>query len=105
MWTGKRWEIDERNVMGQLAEQVVRAMYAEAAQIDDSPERKAMSDHARASESISKRRAMIDTLKNRRTVTPGDLNTNHYLLNVNNGTIDLRTDSLQARSRDDLITN
>lgn len=104
VWTGKRWEIDDGSIMGQLAEQVVRAMYAEAAQIDDKSDRKAMNAHANGSESLSRRNAMIGTLKNRRTVSPSELDTDDYLLNVNNGTIDLRTGNLKQHDRQDLIT-
>ena len=39
IWDGRRWVLDERGVIGKWAEDTVKAMYAEAGQLDDKTDR------------------------------------------------------------------
>jgi putative DNA primase/helicase len=104
IWDGRRWVLDERGVMGKWAEDTVKAMYAEVGQLDDKGDRTKLAAHAKSSESVSKRRAMIDTLKNRRTAVPEDFDSDPWLFNCPNGTLDLKTGELREHRREDLIT-
>ena len=81
-------------------------MYAEAAQIEEKPLREALADHARKSESDSKRQAMISSAKSEQGVPimPDDLDRDPWLLNVLNGTVDLQTGESKPHRRGDLIS-
>jgi putative DNA primase/helicase len=63
-------------------------------------------DHAQRSEAESKIRAMIRSAESEPEVvtTPKHLDTNPWLLNVKNGTVDLSTGQLRSHQREDLIT-
>jgi putative DNA primase/helicase len=104
VWTGKRWERDERGLMGRLAEETVKAIYREAADTDDEAERKTIAKHARSSEAQHKIKAFMELLKNRRTATPEDFDRDPMLLNCENGTLDLNTCTLRDHNRADRIT-
>ncbi len=104
VWTGKRWEQDRRGVMGRLAEKTVQAIHREAADTDDSAERKIIAKHARSSEAHHRLQAMVERLKFRRTASPEDFDRNPMLFNAANGTLDLRTGLLRDHDPADMIT-
>ncbi|MGO9019175.1 MAG: phage/plasmid primase, P4 family [Syntrophobacteraceae bacterium] len=106
IWDGRRWAIDETTRIYQFAKETVRGIYAEASQIVDDEKRKAVSKHARACESSGRLQAMLSlaqTEQNLAIVGP-NLDSNHWLLNILNGTLDLRTGELRPQRRQDLIT-
>ncbi len=115
VWDGKRW-VEEYAPVVQRAKATVRAIDAEAALISklgrdfDDTDRKAMrgmvESHAHRSESASRINSMINLAKAEKAVpvTPTELDANHWLLNVSNGTVDLKTGKLRPHSRQDLIT-
>jgi len=102
--TGARWERDEAGRVHRLAKGRVRGIYREASDADDEARRKALAKHAAASESETRIRAMIELAKSEVPVSPDDLDADPWLLNVLNGTIDLRTGKLREHRREDLIT-
>lgn len=105
-WNGKHWEVDRRREWDRRAQQTVRDLYASAAAIEDDTIRKATIDWARKSESRDKLAAMLalaETLPGV-AVTTEELDADPWLLNVQNGTIDLRTGELRPHRREDLIT-
>ncbi|WP_273378247.1 phage/plasmid primase, P4 family [Symbiobacterium thermophilum] len=106
VWTGKRWEVDESGEVQRRAKETVRSIYEEAAREVDDQRRKALSDHARRSESEARIRAMVTLACSESgvAVTPDDLDADPMLLNVANGTLDLRTGELRPHNRNDLIT-
>jgi putative DNA primase/helicase len=87
-----------------LAKETVRSIYREASDEDDEDRRKALAKHARASESETRIRAMVELAKSEIPVFPEELDADPWLLNTNNGTIDLRTGRLRDHRREDLIT-
>jgi P4 family phage/plasmid primase-like protien len=102
--TGARWERDEAGRVHRLAKETVRGIYREAADAEDEDQRKALANHAKKSESETKIRAMIELAKSELPVSPDELDADPMLLNVKNGTIDLRTGELREHRREDLIT-
>jgi putative DNA primase/helicase len=104
VWTGTRWERDDAGQVHRLAKQTVRGIYREASEEEDEDRRKALAHHARRSESETRIRAMIELAKSEVPISPDKLDANPWLLNVLNGTIDLRTEELQEHRREDLIT-
>lgn len=105
-WNKKYWEIDESGTITRLAKDVARQLYSEAASIEDSAIRKEISKYARSCESRAKILAMIELAKSLEyiTILPDQLDKDPWKLNVQNGTIDLKTGQIGTHKRDDLIT-
>jgi len=89
-----------------FAKETVAHMYEQASWERDSDRRKAQAAHATRSEAAARIGAMIDLSRSEEgiPVLPGQLDAQPYLLNVMNGTIDLRTGELREHRREDLIT-
>ena len=107
IWAGKVWEWDMGGVrIAKLAKKTARNIYREAADELDDDVRKEIVKHARATERQVRIEAMIKSAESEPgvAVNLADLDANHWLLNVNNGTIDLRTGVLKPHDRADLIT-
>lgn len=106
IWDGTRWAKDETGGIDRLARETVQAMYAEAAETEDSGTRKELARWAMSSESAGRLSAMVDLARSEPgiAVRHADLDTNPWLLNCANGTIDLRTGQLRAHNPSDLIT-
>lgn len=106
VWNQQRWEVDDGGEVERLAKETVRTIYAEAADAEDSSERKAIAAHAKSSESKARLEAMIALAESEPgiPVKPDALDADPWLLNVANGTLDLRTGELREHHRSDLIT-
>ncbi len=106
IWSGKFWRRDEDGRIYSLAKDVVVAIYAKALDMIDDADRKALISHALVSEGEVRLRAMV-TLASTEPgvpVQPEDLDTDHWLFNCQNGTLDLRTGELRPHEPGDLIT-
>jgi P4 family phage/plasmid primase-like protien len=104
VWNGSYWKPDETHQIDRLAVQTARAIYREAEQAADTTKQRALSDHARKSQS---RRATQDMISLARSLVPiasEALDRNPWLLNVKNGTLDLKTGTLREAQREDYIT-
>jgi len=88
------------------AKNTVRGMYAEAATVKDTKAREDLAEHALKSEHVARLGAMVTLAESEAKVAlvATKLDTNPWLLNVANGTLDLRTGALLPHRRDDLIT-
>ena len=106
IWDGKRWAWDETGEINRKAKTTVRAMYEEAAACRDEDIRKAIAKHAGDSEKASRVAAMIALAQSEENVPvlPAQLDADPWRLNVENGTVDLRTGNLGPHRRLDLIT-
>jgi putative DNA primase/helicase len=106
LWNDKYWEwVDDGRVCA-LALETVKGIYRQAANEADKDTRTKLVQHAGKSESEGRLSAMVTLAQS----IPGvsvkidELDTNTYLLNVNNGTVDLRTGELKAHDKYDYIT-
>ncbi|MEJ7872120.1 MAG: phage/plasmid primase, P4 family [Rubrobacteraceae bacterium] len=104
IWDGRRWSLDESGEIHRRAKRTVREIYREAADAADDETRKALGKHAKASEAENRIQAMISLAKSEVPIMPAAMDANPWLLNVSNGTVDLRTGELLEHRRDDLIT-
>lgn len=106
IWSGKVWEWDMGDKIMQLATKTVRNIYHEVANEPDDKKRKELTDHAKRSESDQRLGAMIKLARARPgiPVEVAKLNTDAWLLNCSNGTINLKTGKLQPYNKRDLIT-
>jgi len=103
-WDGRRWAINETGQAMALAEKCVRSIYKDAADNDDPDLRKALIEHARRSESLSRRKALLEGAQHKMAVRVEELDSDIWLLNVLNGVVDLRTGKLLAHDPCRLIT-
>ncbi len=104
LYDGQRWAADQCGAVKFKAAETVRNIYHEAGDALDKEERKALASHAKKSESQSRIEAMLSLAEHMIAVKPGGLDLNPWLLNVENGTVDLCTGELHLHQRDDLIT-
>ncbi len=106
IWSGKVWEWDAGDKISTLAKLAVRNIYREAANETDEKKRKDIAAHAGRSESDAKLASMINLAQSEPgiPVKPDDFDTNHWLFNCNNGTIDLRSGLLLPHRKEDLLT-
>jgi putative DNA primase/helicase len=104
IWDGARWATDVTQRIKTFAQKTVRSIYVEVEAVEDSAERKALARHATQSESGARLTEMLSIAQSLCPVTPNQFDTNPWLLNVKNGTVDLRTGDLWPARRADLIT-
>lgn len=106
IWDGTRWTRDDTGAVSRLAKETIQSIYVDAAASGDETERKALARHAMRSEAEPRIRAMIALAESEPGVPirPDDLDGDPWLLNVLNGTVDLRTGKLREHKREDLIT-
>ena len=103
VWDGTRWQ-KEPEAMLRLAVETVRTIYRQAAEAEDAEQRKALADHARRSESRRSLEAMISIAETFLAASTQDFDTDAWLFNCENGTVDLRTGELRPHERSDRIT-
>jgi putative DNA primase/helicase len=106
VWDGTRWMPDATAEAERLAKDTVRSIYGEAGEMALAEERKAVAKWAERSEKNSQIQAMMALARSEPEVPvlPAQFDVNAWLLNVKNGTIDLRTGELRPHCREDLLT-
>jgi P4 family phage/plasmid primase-like protien len=104
-WDGRRWRIDDGGHVQRLAKETVLNIYAEVAQAPDD-ERESLVEHARLSERAAKIAAMIDLSRSEPSIPilPNELDSDAWLLNCRNGTLDLRANKLAPHDPQQMIT-
>lgn len=105
-WNGQRWILDESGERMRRAAKTVRQIRRDAAECEDKKVREALWKHAHASERQPRLEAMIRLAQSRPGIYTerGTFDANPWLLNVGNGTLDLRTGRLREYNRADQIT-
>lgn len=104
LYDGRRWlKVDQARIV-ELAKDTVRAMQKEATGIEDNNERKDQGKWAFDCESDFRLSAMVKLAKGALYADATDFDTSAWLLNVLDGTIDLKTGELQGHNPNDLIT-
>ena len=105
VWTGSHWGEDVAGKMDQLAKATVRGIPEEAVGLEGDAYTKRLK-WAAASESAGRRSATIDLTRSEPgiPVLAEELDRDPWLLNVDNGTLELRTCQLRPHDRADLIT-
>jgi putative DNA primase/helicase len=105
VWDGRRWAVDDKciEVQGRAKETAI-AIFDE---IRDSTDRDARMQHAKRSQSKASIEAMIWLARSEPGIPARltDFDKDGWLLNVGNGTIELRTGQLRPHAREDLISN
>lgn len=104
LWDGHTWIEDKMKRIERVALKTFRAMYKEASELHDDTRRQELFKWAKTSEksnvflnSIHRAEAMLP-------ISQRQLNTDHFLLNCQNGILDLRTGQLLNPERRYLMT-
>ena len=100
VWDGQRWKVDIDGSIGRLAQNVADDIWREASLRDSDAVRR----FATKSASRNGINAMLALAEDMLPVGHDELDQHTWLLNVSNGTIDLRTGELRGHQREDRIT-
>ena len=105
-WAGSHWERGHDAAALNATKAVARSWRVDMAAEPDAVRRVELRRHAEKSEAASRRAAMLTLAASEPgiSVAAADLDTDPWLLNCSNGTIDLRTGTLQPHRREDLCT-
>ena len=105
VWNGKCWEDDQKNKLDCAAKRVAKELFEDAMNLEDE-ERNRMLQWAIKSESRDRRSAMIDLASKERAVISliKDYDRDPWLFNVQNGTIDLKMQTLRSHRPEDMMT-
>jgi putative DNA primase/helicase len=106
VWDGRRWPIDTTGETTRRAKRTARSIYGEAASCEDDLIRKSLGKWARASESNKMLSNMIALARSEQPIPIAveSLDAEPWLLNCEDGTIDLRTGELRDHRREDYMT-
>jgi putative DNA primase/helicase len=113
VWDGCRWRPNAEPEVQRRAGETVRSIYVEASQASDSTHRKQISEWAKKSEAHGAINAMVARARFLAPISttieafddgPEAADDAPWLLNCQNGTIDLRSGTLRPHRREDLIT-
>lgn len=112
IWSGRHWKIDNDGKAERLAQQVIKKLQIAGEEIPDDDDKekkeykKQIKNFVLKSESDSRIKAMLNQAK----VLPGipigvdDTDKDIFLLNLRNGTLDLRTGKIKQHDKKDYIT-
>ena len=106
IFDGRRWARDENGEIRRLMKQTARTIWAEVAAATNDVRFKELQQFARRAESESGLKAALSMAESERViaVTAAKLDVDPWLLNVVNGTLDLRTGLLRPHSAGDLLS-
>lgn len=100
----KYWESDEREKSRKLVDDVLRKMVNEpvvhSEDIDEKEARKLLHKHIKYSRSTPAKNNMLKEAQSDLPITPDDFDKDNYLLNVQNGYLDLNTGELFNHDKD-----
>ena len=105
-WDDQRWKVDAVGEVNRCATKTILSIYKAAGEEKDKDRRKALVSYALKCESQNKIRAMMELAKTEPgiPILPEQMDLDPWLLNVANGTIDLRTGDLRPHNPKDYIT-
>lgn len=103
-WRGTHWAWDNGDEIMRLAQKTVRTIYEEAAREEDKDTRKKLAEWAKTSESNSRVNAMVAQAQPLAAIRLDKLDADYWLLNCQNGTVNLHTGQLQSHNKLDYQT-
>jgi putative DNA primase/helicase len=111
VWDGKRWALDDNGQAARWAKDTIADLFSEAAAMPhNTKDEIARADElwrfACASQSASRQAAMLTLTQTELGIATraSDFDTDPWLLNVDNGTLDLRSGKLRKHNPSDMIT-
>ncbi len=105
-WSGKRWQADPQRIqVEKIVVETIQSIYALSADAASESERKLYAAWALKSEDESKRRAIVSGAERHSDLVKSlsEFDTDPYILNCQNGVIDLRTGRFHGHESDDYL--
>ena len=107
-WDGTKWQVDESGEADRKAKEVVKAIYESAKKLPVPVPKfeKRILNHAKSTARAAGRNAMLKLAESEKgiPVHPDEMDSDPWLLNLSNGTLDLKKGELRPHSREDMIT-
>lgn len=105
VWNGRCWERDTTGAVMQMAKESIKRLARQVETLEDD-KAKALMTHIKKSLSTPGLEAMIKSARSEPGIpaAPDAFDTNIWLLNCQNGTLDLTTGRLRPHDRSDLLT-
>jgi P4 family phage/plasmid primase-like protien len=105
-WDASRWKRDEGLAVVELAKETARSFHVDAAASESESRRAALTKHAKESAQKGRIDAMLSLARSvpEISIPSSRLDADPWLLNVRNGSIDLRTGILREHRRDDVCS-
>ncbi len=103
-WDCRRWAIDECEAILERAMKFIRYCRSVAETFPNGEEKSQVLSWLGKSESHAKLTAMLSLARAKLSVIPDSLDSDPWLFNVQNGTLDLRTGEIRPHDRADMIT-
>lgn len=103
-WDGARWNENGYCAVIEYAKATALSIFNEAAEATSESVQRALSDFALKCQSRDRVSAAEFMCRGRLKIAPSAFDSNPWLLNVANGTVDLRTGELRPHRREDMIT-
>ena len=107
VWNGRYWQTDESGALvHEKGLEVVRGIYDELAKTDDYRERIEIEKYGMLSESVRRREAFVKAAQwnSELNINSDDLDPDPWLLNVQNGTINVLTGEFREHKQEEMIT-
>jgi len=106
IWDGKVWKQDRSYDAEKLVKTTIKNLYLEASRIADENYRRNLVKFAISLDKADKVKSILEMAKSEEgiTILPEDFDRDKYLLNVQNGTIDLKTRKLLPFNKENFIT-
>lgn len=108
IWDGLRWKEDNTNLIYYYAKKVAKSIYVEASLDNDNSRSMDLSKWAHESSNNSRINAMVESATSEHDfnipITFDVLDQDPYLINLNNGTFDLRTFEMLPHDQANMIT-
>jgi len=104
IWTGVIWQKDEDEQVVRLAHDTAKSIAVEAEKLPKHEDREELKSWGSYSLGTPRIKAMLESAKSYMTQKLDKLDTHKYLLNINNGTVNLVTGELLPHDRSKLIT-
>lgn len=104
IWDGARWQIDEKLKIHRMAKEIVPDIYLDSQNAGLQADKIRLFKWALQTEGLATRNNMVKDARPALSVAVDELDTHAWLLNVQNGTIDLRTGKLRPHEQNDYLT-
>lgn len=106
IWSGQYWQEDKTGEIKRRADQTIRDLYIEARDEENEEVAKALTKWITQCRNSARKKSMITETQHIKgiPITPDDIDIDPWLLNCNNGTINLKTGELMKHNRKDMIT-
>lgn len=112
IWSGKHWQVDCIGKIEVLARSVIKKLQQQGKELleydknmnENKELKKQVQKFVLRSENDNRIRAMINQSRTEHNIVLNEMNRDVYLLNLRNGTLNLKTGKLQEHNRKDYIT-